>query len=756
MGTCVICGKPTEGRICSTHEEDVYFEFHGNEPADLTPGRYYRGTVDGFAEFGVFVDIGPTTGLLHRSEIPQRLESLEWDPGDAVFVQVLDVHPNGNIDLGWSIRQRERDFRGHLHDPPEAAPETDTEESGEATSEESEEATSSENSAPGATPDDREVDAEATEPKTREETEESESAADATTASPESAVAHPPTADASSGGSESGSAAVDAQESERGDAGIDADAGDEATQVGEPTENGARDSAASSERTGTESLDAGERTPIGDLESAVDEDVVIEGSVAGVRQTSGPTIFEVTDESGTIDCAAFEEAGVRAYPTVEVDDVIRLEGEVERRRGELQIETEALTVLTGEEGDAVRDRLRRAMDERAAPTNTSLLVDDPTISVVQDDIEDAATAIRRAVIEARPIIIRHTATLDGYVAGTALERALLPLIREEHAQSDAEYHYVDRRPLDDEFYRVDAATGDVTDMLEAADRHDEKHPLFLLVDAGSTRESTDGLELLDIYDAPAVVVDGGFADAEAAATANVLVSPTAVGADPVKTGTLGTHLAALVNDDVREDLRHLPATSYWSDRPARYEDLAAAAGYALETLKDIRNAVTLEAFYQSYEDKRELIADLFWGDDNVELAAPISEQFEEKLESQLDTAIPHLERRNASGLIFDVLDVDDFTHQYDFPPVSLLIDALHRRREAADGERVTLGVKTDEIHVRSSRPIDVRDVVESVDAAAPDAGVTARGGRDGRIEFLAGERDAVVDATVEAIATQVS
>src|SRR5699024_809954 len=120
MGSCIICGTSTDGYICESHEEDVAFEFEGSHANQLTPGRFYRGSVDGFAEFGVFVDIGDSvTGLLHRSELDRRLESLDWDSGDTVYVQVTDVHDNGNVDLTWSIRQSEREFRGSLVDTPE-------------------------------------------------------------------------------------------------------------------------------------------------------------------------------------------------------------------------------------------------------------------------------------------------------------------------------------------------------------------------------------------------------------------------------------------------------------------------------------------------------------------------------------------------------------------------------------------------------------------------------------------------------------
>ncbi|WP_070364610.1 DHH family phosphoesterase [Halodesulfurarchaeum formicicum] len=712
MGTCVICGSPADGDVCSTHEEDVFFEFRGQHPNQLTPNRYYRGTVDGFAEFGVFVDIGPVTGLLHRSEIPKRLESLDWDAGDAVFVQVLDVHDNGNIDLGWSLRQEPREFRGRLIDDPDlGAPVLPEKADGEDDTEEPD--SEDERGEPSA------VDRDDSETSTTD-----------------------------------GGQAKSAQPIESKDA--EAEAVDETEPTSEETGTEAAEEpdTAQVEESDTESTADEEepaRVPVVDLDAALDETVVVEGTVSDVRQTAGPTVFQVEDETGVVDCAAFEEAGVRAYPAVEVDDVVRIVGIVEEHRGDVQVETEELSVLEGPAADRVADRRETALAERAEPTSTTLLVEDPSVAAIQEDLVAAATTIRRAVIESRPVVIRHTATLEGYVGGTALERALLPLIREEHAEAGAEYHYVDRRPLSDPIYDVEAATSDVTDMLEAADRHDETQPLFVLVDAGSTLESVDGLSLLSIYDAGSVVVDGGYADADATDTADVLVSPTAAGGSPLSTGVLGSHLAALVNDAVREDLAHLPATSFWTEPPEIYADLASDAGYDLETTTDIRNAVALEAFYQSYEDKRELISDLFWAEDNAALATPLSEQFETKLETELATACPHLERREDDGVQIDVLDVAEYTHRYDFPPTELLLAELHRREAEASGPMVTIALDEDELFLERSTALDVRAIGEAVADRVPGGGVTPRGGRDGRIEFLSGRREAVLEAVIEEV-----
>lgn len=405
MGSCIICGTSTDGPICDVHQEDVVFDFRGDSAGQLVEGRFYRGEVDGYADFGVFVDLAPgVTGLLHRSKIDRRLESLDWDVGDDVYVQVTNVRENGDVDLGWSIRQEPREFRGVLIQDQEGDRLPDEEE-------------------------------EAAAPSGTERTTVSATAG-------------------SGGGAEVTQADAPETDSEAESPEATADRGDRSV---ETTEGAARGGEAGSERSNggatTEETPGAtaeyERVAVDSLRERVGEDVRLEGEVVSVRQTSGPTVFELRDESGVVDCAAFEEAGVRAYPEVETGDVVRIDGEVRVRRDELQIETEGLVVLEGDERETVEGRIQAALDDEARPDGFEQLGDDDVVAELVDDVEAVATAIRRAVLESRPVVVRHNATTDGYVAGAAIERAVLPLVRDEHAQTDAAYHYFDRRPLED-------------------------------------------------------------------------------------------------------------------------------------------------------------------------------------------------------------------------------------------------------------------------------------------------------------------
>ena len=695
MGSCIICGTPVDGHICDSHQEDVVFEFRGNHANQLRSGRFYRGVVDGYADFGVFIDIAPgVTGLLHRSELDRRLESLDWEPGDTVCVQVKNVRDNGNIDLGWSIRQSNREFRGALiqDGTKEYLPEEfeDADEESEASESESE--SESESDSATSVQEEKEQPSES-EPKPEPE--------------PQSTV--PANAD---------------------------DGQDESEPEPEP--------------------DQLDRVTVDSLSDRVGETVRLEGEIVSARQTGGPTVFELRDETGVVDCAAFVEPGVRAYPDIDVDSIVRLDGEVEMRRGDLQVETEALVALESNEQTEVQTRLSDALSDRARPEALKPLADNETVVSVAEGLLDAAEVIRTAVLESRPIVVRHGASADGYVAGAALEHAVLPLIREEHARSDAEYHYFTRRPLDDSVYGMDAATNDATRMLQDRDRHDEKIPLFIFLGTASTVESEDGLGLLGIYGAERLVIDAGAVDSGILDAADLLVTPDKNSADDrnPSTGSLAANVAAAINEDVRDDVGHLPAISYWEDTPQAYTELADSLGYDDERVANLRAAIALEAYYQSYQDKRELVTDLLF-EDAGGLADHIAEQFDVKLETEFETAIAHLETEERDGVTLAVLDTDAYTHRFDFPPTGLLLDEIHRR-ERDEGPFVTIGVGMDELFIRSTDRVDIRAVASDTAVEVGDADVTALGVREGRIEFLSGRRDQVSEAVLDAIAAQLS
>ncbi len=762
-----------------THDEDVWFDFRGDSPQQLTAGRYYRGTVDGFADFGVFIDLASgVTGLLHRSELDRRLETLDWESDDTVFVQVKNVRDNGNIDLGWSIRQSQSEFRGsEIHDPTgandgepvgsETDDNTDAELTTEATATPSVSrggsdadaatvkrtpaATSTEDTSTASTDETISADTDQETPGEPANTEAGITAAETETKTETVSVSAENTSTATN------AASTQSPSSTTQGIDVDDDDDDELSNQSPPVSD-------SPQKTESEALNelADDREPVSidSLSDRVGSDVQIEGEIVEARQTGGPTVFELRDESGTVECAAFVEAGVRAYPDVGDGDIVRLNGEVERRRGEIQVETNELTPLEGAAAETVENRLVDALTAEARPETATVLATDDPLSALSSQFVDAATAIRRAVLESRPIVVRHAATADGYVAGAAIERAVLPLVKEEHARADAEYHFFTRRPLDDPVYGMDTATNDVTQMLQDNERHDEKLPLVVLVGVGGTVDSLDGIELLGVYDAPRIVIDAGDLDEAILTEVDTVVSPLTESNDsltavPISTGAVGANLAATINSEITAELEHLPAVSYWdqTQAPSVYVDRAAAAGYDATQTRELREAIALEAYYQSYQDKRELITDLLFEDDGG-LAGHVSEQFRLKLDAEVETAEANLETYRADNVEVVKLDADAYSHRFDFPPTALLSETLHRQTRSESS--VTVVYSTDELFVHATTDLDIRAVASAAGNTVPEGGVTAVGVRQNRVEFLAGARESVVDAVVDAAVAQIN
>jgi RecJ-like exonuclease len=134
------------------------------------------------------------------------------------------------------------------------------------------------------------------------------------------------------------------------------------------------------------------------------------------------------------------------------------------------------------------------------------------------------------------------------------------------------------------------------------------------------------------------------------------------------------------------------------------------------------------------------------------LAGHIAEQFREKVDEEVSTARANLDHRTVDGVDIAVLDTDAFTHQYEFPPESLLLDELHR--DVRDESDAVLGISTDTMYVRANGDLDLHELVNEVSERVPEGGVATRSVREGTIRYLAGERPAVLDATLDVLADE--
>ncbi|SFS55384.1 DHH family phosphoesterase [Halostagnicola kamekurae] len=504
------------------------------------------------------------------------------------------------------------------------------------------------------------------------------------------------------------------------------------------------------------------------LEANVGDQIHLEGEVVQVKQTGGPTIFHVSDEYGVVPCAAFEEAGVRAYPSIEVGDVVRVTGSPERHEGTVQIEVDGLTKLDGEIEAEARERLEAALEERAQPHDVEPLIDWPAFEKLRPNLEEVATRLRRTVLEGRPIRVRHHADGDGMCAAVPVQIALERFIAEVHEDDDASQHLIKRLPAKAPFYEMEDATRDLNFALEDREKHGQQLPLLLMLDNGSTAEDVPAYETLAHYDIPIVAIDHHHPDPDAVeGLLDAHVNPYLHDEDyRITTGMLCVELARMIFPELTDELRHIPAVAGLSDRSKAdamddYLALADEEGYDEQRLQDLSEALDYAAFWLRYNSGDQLITDLLQidCDDEArhrELVEFFSDRARTEVDEQLEAAMSHLEHEDlANGAHLYRIDVENYAHRFTYPAPGKTTGEIHDRKIEETGDPViTVGYGPDFAVLRSDGVrLDIPVMVSELEEEVPGAGVSGGGHLVvGSIKFVKGKREDVIDALVEKMA----
>ena len=489
----------------------------------------------------------------------------------------------------------------------------------------------------------------------------------------------------------------------------------------------------------------------------------ISGEVIQIKQTGGPTIFTVSDEQGTVQCAAFEKAGERAYPEIESETIAKVFGEPSMRNGAIQLEIRSMKQLWGGDATNIKEQIEKAIDERAEPHDIEFLVESEILEKLKPSMKNAAKHIRKAVFKSRPIIIRHHADADGITSAIAIERAIFPLIREAGG-SDADRHFYRRSPSKAPFYELQDITKDLNFAIDDNERFGQKMPLIVLMDNGATEEDLPAMKQAAIYGIDILVIDHHHPDGTIDSMVLEHVNPAHVGGDfGITTGMMGTEIARMINPDVTEEIKHLPAVSAVGDRSdapeaERYKALVSEK-YKLEDLKNIAMAIDYEAFWQKFNDGRGLMNDILNLGSNVrhkKLVTLLCEQANQAISDQLDATMPNVKSQTLpNGAILNVIDVENFAHKFTFPPPGKTSGEIHDRLCAKyDGKPVvTLGYGPDFVVLRSRGVrMNIPQMVRELHEEITGGGVNGGGHLVvGSIKFVGGMRKEVLAKLAEKI-----
>ena len=485
----------------------------------------------------------------------------------------------------------------------------------------------------------------------------------------------------------------------------------------------------------------------------VGKEVLVTGKVERVTQTSGPTLFVLMDGSGSITMKGFYKPGERAFPEIKKGDVVKALLTVREYEG--AVEGDIVSIEKADEKEF--GGVDVVLESKAKVEGVKFLAQSEWLEKMRSRFEEAAFLIRKSILEGRPIVVRHNADCDGYSGAVALERAILPLIAEQHKDGWAQWRGYKRAPSKAPFYAYNDATIDLVIAINDILRHGLKEPLVIIVDNGSGQEDLLGIQKVKVYGCPVIVVDHHFFGGEdvISSVVDVHINPYLVGYDSrLCAGMLGTELARFVNAAV-ENVLFLPALAGVGDRVKgeemeQYVVIAADEGYDKEYLVKLAEVVDFEAYYLRFVEGRGLGDDLMGADKEKQkamvqlLSAEIS-----KRKGELMKAVEHyIKIVEKPDKIVAKLDLSKLSTMGEYPPFGKITGmASDWLNEKYKKDVYMLGHSNELIVMRVSKEADfsIHPLISELKTKMPYAYISGGGHeRAGTIKFIGAAKEEVL------------
>jgi RecJ-like exonuclease len=511
------------------------------------------------------------------------------------------------------------------------------------------------------------------------------------------------------------------------------------------------------------------RKKIEEIGSVPEGHFEIIGKVNRVIQTTGPTVFVVSDGTGSLQLKAFAGAGERSYPEIEEENCVKAKVKLEEFNGEIEGDIISMTKLSDAENKEFLESMKQVEIERARVVAPEFLVEDKILDKLKNHFVAAATQIRLAIIQDRPIIVRHHNDTDGYSSGFALERAILPLIGKQHTSEKAGWEFFTRAPCGAPFYELDDSIRDSALSLRNVAKFSNKMPLIIIADNGSTPEDLMAIEHARIHGADFIIIDHHFFDKDVISDKVLVhINPFLVGEDGSRfsAGMLCSELARFINPDVK-NVEQIPALAGFADRidlgnpevMEKYLIIAQSLGYTKDLLAELSLVIDFISAKIKFMEVREYIEVLFG-------------EPRDKQKQLVELLAPHIHKLDAKGLMMgksnakldkigkvnlQLLYFEEFFPGFGFyPKPGRIISMVHDNLQSEKGitNLVSVGVLETSATIRATDEsnFSVHELIKFIDAELPDAFVDGGGHKNaGSITFIPNKQKEIVKLIKEFI-----
>lgn len=490
----------------------------------------------------------------------------------------------------------------------------------------------------------------------------------------------------------------------------------------------------------------------------LDDTLSLEGFVEKVQQTAGPTIFFISDGTGTLSIKGFVGAGERAYPEIDEGDAVKTIVKVNEFRDAIEGEISNIKKLTESETDYLKKNMKEIERRRAEVKFTSFMIKSEILEKLKPRFIKAATEIKLAIIQNRPIIIRHHNDADGYSSGFSLERAIVPLIAKQHGGGKSPWEYYTRAPCQAPFYEIEDSIRDTAHSLSNEAKFSNKMPLIIIADNGSSQEDLLGISQGLVHGIDFIVIDHHVFDEDVISDKTLVhINPFLVGesGEQYSAGMLCSELAKIINPEAT--VEPIPALAGLADRiknPDALEQYLAIAkqkGYSKEMLSQIASVIDFVSAKVRFMEVREYIEVLF--------GEPMEKQ--KALVSLLGPYISNLEvkglkiAKSASttekinNITLQLLPIEENFRRGFYPKPGKVTGILHDslQTEKKLDSVVTAGILNDAITMRATDKANfsVHGLIAHLNKKLPEAFVEGGGHKNaGAITFTPAKKDLIL------------
>lgn len=493
-----------------------------------------------------------------------------------------------------------------------------------------------------------------------------------------------------------------------------------------------------------------------DLASNDSGTYTIEARINKIIQTRGPTIFKIEDDTGAADIAGFVSPGERAHPEIGENDSIRARVKIEMRDDKKRMNITEVSKI-----EDISLKLDKIMDTaEVSAQDINFTIKSPVLDALKDNFISASALIKKSIYEGRQVLIRHHADMDGYAGAIALEKAILPLIKNRFGERDMWFHF-DRSPSTTPFYEYKDVLKDLAFAKRNIERFKRVEPLVILVDNGSTEEDLLSIRKARLYNIPIIVVDHHFTEVKDGKSVvdpyvDVHINPYLKGGDKNLTaGMLAYELSRIINPTV-DDMKILPALAGIGDRSkgSEFEQYLEISKGDKEHLKKIATCVDYEASYLKFMQDSGLVCDLIVEDEkSTALVDLLYNEIQEKIRVQTKVLLNYADEKTLKNdIIVALIDIAKSTLRGDFPgpgkSIGILNDSLNEKHGVK--KIVAIGYGSDFITLRSNSSCEnigfnVNLFVARLQKDMP-YGMVSGGGHEvaGSIRFVENAKDEVL------------